>query len=185
MRNTSYCVTQERISLTSCPKSCDNQETQSNQNKWHDNRACSHACIHEHGSPHWHIIHWNMNCSYYPNLLKWYSEYTTNDTFLITDCFIQHKHIGKLTKIHLPMQVGRLSLHIPVKVQSSIPVPFSEYPSLQAKKHWEAKLKFPRGWEQFIDRGKCKAWMASHCMAKIQKGHKISCCTIREPGKKV
>lgn len=47
-------------------------------------------------------------------------------------------------------------------------MPFRENPSLQEKKHWEPKLKFSTGWEQFTDRGEGKTWMASHGMAEEQ-----------------
>lgn len=34
------------------------------------------------------------------------------------------------------------------------------------KIHWEAKLKFPRGLEQFMDMSKDEAPMGSHCTAE-------------------
>lgn len=84
-----------------------------------------------------------------------------------------------LTKNYLPVQLGRLSLQNPVEEQNSIFVPFRENPSLQVKRHFEPKLKCPRGWEQFIDRGNDKARMALHCTAEMWKGYKISCLKTR------
>lgn len=70
------------------------------------------------------------------------------------------------------MQVGGVSVQKPVEVHVTVCVPFRENPSLQEKKHWEPKLKFCTGWEQFMERDEGRMRMASHCMAAEQKGYK-------------
>ncbi|TNN42182.1 hypothetical protein EYF80_047644 [Liparis tanakae] len=79
------------------------------------------------------------------------------------------------TNIHVPVQFGRLSFQNPEEEQSSTSVPFRENPSSQEKRHRELKLKFPRGWEQFMDRDSDKARMASHWTAAMWRGQKWQC----------
>ncbi len=47
------------VGLTSFLKSHYNQQSQSYQGKWHDNRDCSYTRIQQHGSPQRHTFHWN------------------------------------------------------------------------------------------------------------------------------
>lgn len=53
-------------------------------------------------------------------------------------------------------------LQNPLEEQDSASVPFMENPSSQVKRHWEPKLKFPRRWEQFMERGEDRGGRVSH-----------------------
>lgn len=62
----------------------------------------------------------------------------------------------------LPWQVGTCLLQSPSEEHVSAPVPLRVYPSPQVKRHREWKLKFPRGCEQFMERGWGEEGRASH-----------------------